>query len=57
MLEATNLGQRYGRGPWLFRGLDLQVRPGEITSVLGPNARVLWPTRLSRLSSWDAPGN
>lgn len=39
MLEATNLGQRYGRGPWLFRGLDLQVRPGEITSVLGPNAR------------------
>lgn len=40
MLEATNVGHRYHvKGDWLFRGLDLTVHPGEVISVLGPNAR------------------
>lgn len=40
MLEATQIGHRYHLvGPWLFRGLDLTVTPGEVISVLGPNAR------------------
>lgn len=40
MLDATNLGHRYrDSNPWLFRGLNLAVTPGELVSVLGPNAR------------------
>lgn len=40
MLEATNVGHRYhAKGDWLFRRLDLTVHPGEVISVLGPNAR------------------
>ena len=40
MLEATNVGHRYhAKGDWVFRGLDLTVHPGEVISVLGPNAR------------------
>lgn len=38
-LEISGLGYRYpGRG-WIFRGVDLQVRPGTVTSVLGTNGR------------------
>lgn len=38
-LQISGLGFRYpGRG-WLFRGVDLQVRPGSVTSVLGTNGR------------------
>lgn len=39
MLESKGLGQRYGKGPWLFNDLSLRVSPGEIVMVLGPNAR------------------
>ncbi|MDR2374050.1 MAG: ABC transporter ATP-binding protein [Bifidobacteriaceae bacterium] len=39
MLEARDLGHRYGAGPWLFRHLDLAVAGGEVLAVLGPNAR------------------
>ncbi|MDR3068959.1 MAG: ATP-binding cassette domain-containing protein, partial [Cellulomonas sp.] len=39
MLEATDLGHRYRRHDWLFRGLDLRVEPGDVLAVLGPNAR------------------
>ncbi len=39
MLRATGIGHRYGRGDWLFRGLDLTVSPGTVVAVLGPNAR------------------
>ncbi|PHP51977.1 ABC transporter ATP-binding protein [Actinomyces ruminis] len=39
MLDATGLGFRYGRGEWIFRGVDLQVEAGEVLAVLGPNAR------------------
>ncbi|MDO5671301.1 MAG: ABC transporter ATP-binding protein [Actinomycetaceae bacterium] len=39
MLKAQNLGQRYGKGPWLFENLTMQVAPGQVLAVLGPNAR------------------
>lgn len=39
MLEATGVGHRYNDDDWLFRGLDVTIRPGQIVSVLGPNAR------------------
>jgi peptide/nickel transport system ATP-binding protein len=34
-LEAKNLGFRYGRGPWIFRNLDLFVESGSVTALLG----------------------
>lgn len=40
MLEARNISFRYSqRSPWLFRDLDLTVRPGEIVGLPGPSGR------------------
>ncbi|WP_199176397.1 ABC transporter ATP-binding protein [Actinomyces qiguomingii] len=39
LLDATGLGFRYGRGGWIFRGVDLRVETGQVLAVLGPNAR------------------
>jgi iron complex transport system ATP-binding protein len=39
LLTASGLGHRYGEGPFLFRGLDLEVRPGRVLAVLGPNGK------------------
>jgi urea transport system ATP-binding protein len=36
MLEAKNINQYYG-GSHILRGLDLQVRPGRVTVLLGRN--------------------
>ncbi|MHB9292772.1 peptide/nickel transport system ATP-binding protein [Hollandina sp. SP2] len=34
-LEATNLGFRYGQGPWIFRNLNVCLESGTITALLG----------------------
>ncbi|MDR0722036.1 MAG: ATP-binding cassette domain-containing protein [Treponema sp.] len=34
-LEATNLGFRYGQGPWIFRNYNLCIESGSITALLG----------------------
>jgi peptide/nickel transport system ATP-binding protein len=34
-LEATNLGFRYGQGPWIFRNLNVWLESGTITALLG----------------------
>lgn len=40
MLNATGIGHRYHeKSAWLFRNLDVTIAPGEVVSVLGPNAR------------------
>lgn len=39
MLDAMGVGHHYTNEDWLFRGLDVTIGPGEIVSVLGPNAR------------------
>ncbi len=36
LLETRGLGINRG-GRWLVRGVDLQVRPGEIVTMIGPN--------------------
>ena len=37
MIEARRLGKRYGRLE-VLRGLDLVVRPGRVTAIVGPNS-------------------
>jgi len=39
VLELQGVGFSYPRRGWVFRGVDLQVRPGAVTAVLGPNGR------------------
>ncbi|WP_306304805.1 ATP-binding cassette domain-containing protein [Paenibacillus pini] len=38
-LEAKNIGFRYEDGPWLFRGINVLVEPGEIVGISGPSGR------------------
>lgn len=39
MIEATGLGFRYPQRPWLFRDVDVDVRQGRVTCLMGPNGR------------------
>jgi peptide/nickel transport system ATP-binding protein len=36
-LDAANIGFRYGKGPWLFREVNLSIKPGEIVGLKGPS--------------------
>lgn len=36
-LEANNIGFRYEDGPWLFKGVDLTIKSGEIVGLIGPS--------------------
>ena len=36
MLRATGLGRRFGE-LWAIRGVDLEVKRGEVLGLLGPN--------------------
>lgn len=36
-LEARNIGFRYPKGPWVFQGVDLVIKPGEIVGLIGPS--------------------
>ncbi|CAM3969041.1 ABC transporter ATP-binding protein [Lederbergia lenta] len=38
-LEAKGMGFRYGNGPWLFRGINVVVKPGEIVGITGPSGQ------------------
>jgi ATP-binding cassette subfamily F protein uup len=37
VVELHGVGDRYDDGPWLFRGLDLQLDPRERLGIVGPN--------------------
>ena len=39
MLEVREAGFRYDNGDWIFRRHSFEVKPGEITAILGPNGR------------------
>ncbi|MBS3975349.1 MAG: ATP-binding cassette domain-containing protein [Syntrophomonadaceae bacterium] len=36
-LEANNIGFRYGKGPWVLRGVNLTVEQGEVVGLVGPS--------------------
>ncbi|MFS0576471.1 ATP-binding cassette domain-containing protein [Sporosarcina sp. 179-K 3D1 HS] len=38
-LEAQNIGFRYGNGPWLFRDVNVTVKPGVIVGLTAPSGR------------------
>ena len=38
VLEAWGLAKRYRRGVWALAGIDLELPPGGITALVGPNA-------------------
>ncbi|MEU0808294.1 ABC transporter ATP-binding protein [Streptomyces sp. NPDC005970] len=49
------VGRRYGlRGPWVLRGVDLEVRPGSLIRVVGSNGSGK-STLLRLLAGIDAP--
>lgn len=37
-LEAMALTKRYGRRVWALKGIDLRIRTGSVTALVGPNA-------------------
>lgn len=36
-LEAQQIGFYYDKGTWLFRGVDIEIRPGEVVGLVGPS--------------------
>lgn len=38
ILETHELAKRYRRGVWALQGIDLELPPGGITALVGPNA-------------------
>lgn len=37
LLEGRNIGFRYGKGPWVLRGVEIELRPGEVVGLTGPS--------------------
>ncbi len=33
----SGIGKRYGNGPWVLSGVDLELSPGEAVAVVGGN--------------------
>jgi ABC-2 type transport system ATP-binding protein len=38
VLEARDLAKRYRRGIWALTGIDVEIPPGGVTALVGPNA-------------------
>jgi len=54
LLEGKNLSYRYGRGPWLFRRVNLTIAPGEFVGLVGPSG--CGKTTLGRiLAGYETP--
>ncbi|MDL4842391.1 ABC transporter ATP-binding protein [Aquibacillus rhizosphaerae] len=54
LLEAKNIGFKYGAGDWLFRHVDLQVEALEVVGITGPSG--VGKTTFSRiLADYELP--
>jgi putative ABC transport system ATP-binding protein/lipoprotein-releasing system ATP-binding protein len=53
-VTATGLGHHFPRRPWLFRGLDLDLRPGRTYALTGPSGSGK-STLLGLLAGWEEP--
>ncbi|GAA1108745.1 ATP-binding cassette domain-containing protein [Nocardiopsis metallicus] len=51
---ATGLAHRFPGTPWLYSGLDLDLRPGEVTGLCGPSGCGK-STLMSVLAGWTPP--
>ncbi len=53
-MRLTGVGHRFPGAPYLFRGLNAELRPGRITGLCGPSGSGK-STLLSILAGWVAP--
>jgi len=54
LLEATNIGFHYPKGPWILRGLSLTIGPGEVLGIKGQSG--CGKTTLARiLAGYEKP--
>ncbi|QTX03534.1 ATP-binding cassette domain-containing protein [Agromyces archimandritae] len=53
-VTLTGLGHRFAGQPWLFRGLDALLRPGEVTALTGPSGSGK-STLLNLIAGWADP--
>ncbi|MGW4998744.1 ATP-binding cassette domain-containing protein [Streptomyces hydrogenans] len=54
-MRLTGVGRRYGpRGPWVLRGVDLELPPGRLVRAVGPNGTGK-STLLRLVAGVDAP--
>lgn len=37
LLEAKNIGFRYGKGPWILRNVDITIKAGEVVGLMAPS--------------------
>lgn len=37
LLEGKNIGFRYGKGPWILRGIDITIESGEVVGLTAPS--------------------
>mgnify|MGYP005836853433 CR=1 FL=1 len=54
LLEAKNISFRYGKGPYILRNFEIQLKPGEILGLSGPSG--CGKTTLARiLAGYEQP--
>jgi putative ABC transport system ATP-binding protein/lipoprotein-releasing system ATP-binding protein len=53
-VTATGLGHHFPGRPWLFRGLELDLRPGRTYALTGPSGSGK-STLLGLLAGWETP--